>query len=662
MTAPEPLATNPAELLPDWEALVEKTLGGASFDKKLVTSTYDGFRINPLYGPHTPGGTPKNEPGLPGQFPCIRGRTASSTSVHGWDIRQIAQAGDIAATNELILEDLRGGVSSIQLDLWDGLTPRLQTFDELDQTLAGVHLDIAAIGLRAGPHFMASASQLITLWDKRGVDRSQARGSLGADPLGTLARGGMVPPSPATMYSAMAKLAQFSATELPQVRSVSIDSSPYHEAGASDAQCLGFALATGVSYLRVLTDAGLSTTEAASEIAFHLPLDANFFSAIATIRALRNLWSRVLNHCDKNTADASAWIHVLPSRRVLTQRAPWVNQLRNTVCCFAGAVAGADAITTLPHDAEYADPSSFSNRVARNTQNVLHAESHLSRVIDAAGGAYFIETLTEELSAKGWDHFSRVESDGGMARALANGTIASRIDTVATERDQHLAKRKQPITGVSEFANLEEGHLQPTGLSEAGPQRDPDPLTLDSESPLDHILNESSAHRVVTITHTMIGPLTLEKGLPLRRDARHFEALRDRSDSHLATHGQRPRVWLACLGTLAEHTTRAAFIRNLLAAGGIDAATSDASLTVEELAGACQRAGADMVVLCGTDSAYTESAQPASQALRAAGATWIGLAGRAREGMGDHIDNFLYLGCNVLEVLETIWTGVEQSA
>jgi len=249
-----------------------------------------------------------------------------------------------------------------------------------------------------------------------------------------------------------------------------------------------------------------------------------------------------------------------------------------------------------------------------------------------------------------------------MATAIADGSIASQIDTVANERDRHIAKRKQPITGVSEFANLDENHLETPELSDAHPQRAPDSLNLDSESPLDHILNESSAHRVVTITHTMIGPLTLEKGLPLRRDARHFEALRDRSDSHLETHGQRPRVWLACLGSLAEHTARATFTRNLLAAGGINAATSEASLTVDELADACQQEGASMVILCGTDSAYDAEAKRASQALRAAGATWVGLAGRAREDVADDIDTFLHLGCNVLEVLETIWTGVEQSA
>ena len=385
---------------------------------------------------------------------------------------------------------------------------------------------MAAISLKSGPHFMATASQLITLWDQRGVDRSEARGCLGADPLGTIARGGYVPADCTTMYAAMRKLATLSAKELPQVRSVSIDLGPYHEAGASNAQCLGIAMATGVAYLRELTEGGLSAEEAARErFHFHLPLDTHFFSAMATIRSLRNVWSRVLNQCGVTNPDTAAWIHVLPSRRVLTQRDPWVNQLRNTACCFAGAVAGADAITTLPHDGEYAAPSSFSAQVARNTHNVLQAESHLSRVIDAAGGAYFIETMTEALSSRGWSYFTEIESKGGMEAAYRDGVIVSDIETVVSSRDDQIAKRKQPITGVSEFANLNEDHLQLAELDEPEPTEAPADLLLSGESPLDQILSESSAHRVTTLTHTTIGPLSYQSGLPLRRDARHFEAL-----------------------------------------------------------------------------------------------------------------------------------------
>ena len=118
------------------------------------------------------------------------------------------------------------------------------------------------------------------------------------------------------------------------MKTASVSTQVYHAAGASDAQCLAYAMATAVSYLRAMESAGLEIGKAAEQIGFHLALDARFFAGIATIRACRSLWSKITQACG---SASGAWVRIHPTERILTKRDPWVNQLRNTATTFAGA-------------------------------------------------------------------------------------------------------------------------------------------------------------------------------------------------------------------------------------------------------------------------------------------------------------------------------------
>ncbi len=293
---------------------------------------------------------------------------------------------------------------------------------DLDRVLDGVRLDIAPVSIDCAGSFLPAAALLAALLEQRGVEPSAVRCAFNADPLGALMREGHLGVPLDVAMAELADLASWTASRYPNATSVEVGTGPYHHAGASSTQDLAFAVGTAVEYLRAMTRAGLGVDAAARQIVFGVSLGTQFFRAIAKLRALRLMWSRVVAECGGDPdAGRTLQIRARTSRRVLTSVDPWVNLLRNTVCCFAGAVGGADSITTAPMDAAIGLSDHFSRHLARNTQIILQEESHLNRVIDPAGGSWFIETLTAQLAEKAWAIFRQVEERGGMIAATAGG-------------------------------------------------------------------------------------------------------------------------------------------------------------------------------------------------------------------------------------------------
>jgi methylmalonyl-CoA mutase len=273
---------------------------------------------------------------------------------------------------------------------------------------------------------------------------------------------------------------------------------------------------------------------------------------------------------------------------------PWVNMLRTCVAAFAAGVGGADSVTVLPFDVRLGQPDALGRRNARNTSALLVHESHVARVADPAGGAYAIEKLTDDLAVAAWDELGRIESSGGVEAALADGSLAARIDEVVAQRDLQVARRKRPITGLTEFPNL----------AETLPERRPyagDPLAV-------------------------------------RPYGQAFEALRDDP--------ARQQVFLATMGTVAAHTARATFASNLLAAGGIDVVNPGRADDVGAVLAAYD--GQPVVCLTGSDAAYASWGAELVAALRGAGARWVILAGRPSDL---EVDDTCAMGVDALDFL-----------
>ncbi len=512
-----------------------------------------------------------------------------------------------------MLADLENGVTALWLAVGEAALP----VSGLARALDGVFLDLAPIALDAGDETGAAARELLRLYDAAGVARDAARGSLGADPLGREARTG----APAATDEAV-ELARLCAEQYPGLRALAVDALPYHEAGASAAEELGCSLATGVAYLRLLTDAGLTVEQAARQLEFRYAATADQFLTVAKLRAARRLWSRVAEVCGAGGTAAAAQVqHVVTSPVMMTRRDPYVNMLRTTIACLAAGVGGADAVTVLPFDHDLGLPDAFARRIARNTSSILLEESHLGRVADPAGGSWYVERLTDELASAAWTFFQELERAGGQTQALRSGMVGERIAATWAARGKKLAKRREPVTGVSEFPNLTE---KPVVREEAPAFR-----------PLGRAGGDGNGNA----------------GLPQVRRDEVFEALRARSDAHLAATGARPRVFLAALGPAAAHTARATFAANLFQAGGVEAVHDPASVDAETVAEAFAASGAALACVCSSDALYAEQAEAVAEALQSAGAARVYLAGRPAEFA--HVDAYVFAGCDAPAVLSS---------
>ena len=616
-----PLAAEfPAASREDWQRLVgavlaksgKPGLSGAAVEGALATEVEDGLRVQPLYTADDAA----PEPGWPGFAPFTRGGRAQGTAVSGWDVRQRHADPDPRRTNEAILADLANGVTSLWLAAGDPGLP----VSALPAVLKGVYLDLAGVALDAGAEFAAAADQLLALYADGPAEVPS--GNLGADPLGLVARTGQ-DAGLARQLADAADLAARCSGEFPGLRALVVDALPYHEAGASAAQELGLSLSTAVAYLRELTGAGLSAESAAGQLEFRYAAGADQFLTIAKLRAARRLWARVTQACGIGSAGAAQRQHAVTSTVMMTERDPWVNMLRATVACFAAGAGGADAVTVLPFDSALGLPDGFSRRIARNTQAILLEEVNLSRVIDPAGGSWYAERLTDSLARSAWDWFQQVERAGGHLAALRGGLIEARIAENWAKRSADLARRREPVTGVSEFPNLAERPLV----------RAPAPVRPGG-------------------------------GLPRVRRAAAFEALRARSDALLAQTGARPSIALAALGAPAAYTARTTFAANLFQAGGIETPLLEAGASPDAaaLAAAFTASGARAACLCASDTLYAGHAEAAAAALKAAGARYVVLAGRPGERRaayaGAGVDDFVYAGCDALAALGTVYDKI----
>ncbi|MBS1836242.1 MAG: methylmalonyl-CoA mutase small subunit [Actinobacteria bacterium] len=596
-----------------WLAAVDKVLKGAPFTK-LVSMTADGITVQPLYGPDDgPGGS--DEAGFPGQIPFTRGARAAGRTDVAWDVRSTATGSDPAIANARLLEDLERGVTSIEV-------PWLADGAALDATLDGVHLDLAPVLVRPGFDLTQAADALQSLWSRRGVADDAAVGGFGTDPIAALAEHGAVGQDPAALLVELGRLAARTAQRFPSVRAVTVSTLPAVESGASEAQELAVMLSTAAAYLRAMAAAGLDADAAAGQIEVELAADSDVFATIAKLRAARRLWSTLLAACGATEGAQAPKLHVRVARRMLTRRDPWVNLLRVTAAVFAAGIGGADGVTAVPYDLLLSEPGDLGRRMARNTQLLLQEESNLGRVLDPAGGSSYVESLTDELASVAWKDLQEVEAAGGMPAVLLDGTLAARIAVVRDARLARVATRRAPITGVSEFPNLDE----------------------EPPSPVADVVGAAADEPLL---------------VPVRWAAR-FEDLRDRADAARAG-GRDPVVFLANLGPVATHTARATYAKNLFEAGGLRATTSERGASSgfdsgEDAAADFAASGARLVCICSSDDRYEQHAAATASALRSAGATRVYLAGNpggrraAEEAAG--VDEFVHLGVDVAEVLE----------
>ena len=458
---------------------------------------------------------------------------------------------------------------------------------------------------------MAAAEALAAAFAASG--KENIRGSLGIDPIGFAALNGTTPD-----LSVIARAVEL-AKPFPGVRPIVVDASRYDSMGAGDVAQLAYALATGIEYVRALTDLGLSADEAFDSILFRVSANTNQFVTISRLRALRTLWNRVGEVLGVSPEKRGAVQHAVTSLREITRDDAYVNVLRGTISAFAAAVGQAEFITVLPLDTVIGLPDVLTRRIARNTQVVLAEESNIGRVNDPAGGAWFVESMTKQLCEKAWELFGQLD-EKGMAAAIADGTVADQLKEINEARAKLLATRKLPLTGVSMFPN----HL------------------------------EKALERAPRPAAPKLG------GIPFVRDSQVFEDLRDRSKAAKKA----PTVLLACLGTRRDFGGREGFTSNLYHVGGINTVIAEGT-NPEVFVKAMQEAGTDIAVLCSSAKVYAAHGLAVAKALKEAGAQEVRLAGQLKELGGDEaevnavIDGNVFDGMNVVELLTSTLDKLE---
>ncbi len=595
----------------DWRALVDASLKGRSYET-LRTRTADGIIIEPVYG------TAENAPPLPA--------APARTSAEAWTLVQRADMPDIAAANSQMLDDLTNGASGISLVLPGSITAgasgvAVTDARSLQRLFEGVELDLIDLRLDGGRHGRDLALLVLDEYKRRRLDLSRCSLTLGLDPLGAYAHGGKVTERSelSRRFGDMFTLATGMDHQGPVTQA---DTRVYHGAGCSEAQELGFALATAVDYLRMLEAGGIAPADAAPRMSMMLTADADQFITIAKLRAARLLWARLLDV--SGLAPTPVTLHVETAARMMSKRDPHVNLLRATTASFAAGIGGADSVSVLPFTHALGLPDGFARRMARNVQSLLLEESRVGRVRDATAGSGHVEDLTHELARSAWSIFQTIETAGGMMACLTDGKVQAMIADVRAARDTNIARRKIPLTGVSEFPNLNEA-----------PNK-----TLDMSVPADwNIAGASPTAGVETCSP-----------LQQHRLAEGFEALRDASDVHLADTGPRPAVFLAALGKPADFTVRATWMSNLLASGGIDAVTGPPEeFAASKLGIAC---------ICSSDTVYASGAEAAARSLAQQGAKHIMMAGKPGEMEAvltvAGVQRFVHAGQNMLELLNEL--------
>lgn len=617
-----------------WRALVDKALKGADFERKLVHRTADGIAVKPLYAR----GDAMPEASAPGTAPFTRG-TNSAVQGLGWDITTAIEAGDAAAANRGILADLEGGANGVMAVVAAPGQSGVGITSAADWAtlLTGVYLDLATIHVDAGLGAVAAGRALLGALPALNGTPGRRKLCLGLDPIGHLARHGTtIVPLDAALEPAVGLACEFRAAE-PGARTMTASGLPYHEAGASEAQELAAMAATLVAYLRVFEGRGIAPADAFRQMSVHLAADTDIFSTASKLRAARTLIARIGEVSGAREAAGAVRIMALTSRRMMARRDPWTNMLRTTVATAAAAFGGADAILTRPFTDALGEPDAFARRIARNTQIVAQEESGLGRVIDPAGGSWYVEQLTDKLAREAWRQFQEIEANGGIVAALRTGLIQKKIGEVAAERAKAIATGKLELTGVSAFPLL-----GPDGIS-AAPRAEAAPVTAMPE----------------------IEPLA-----PIRLAA-PFENLRDCADEAAARTGRPPTVFLATLGSPAAYSARATWITNLLASGGIAVAlgvrtskgpgsdTADGGIDSPAAAAeAFAASGVKVAVIASSDAEYAALAEPVVLALRAAGATHVVMAGRPGEAEASYrasgVDRFIYAGQDAVATLREL--------
>ena len=588
----------------EWKAKINVDLKGADYNKKLVWRTNEGFNVQPFYrredieGLYTLGS-------MPGQFPFVRGTREDNN----WLIRQQVEGKDAAELNRNALYILNRGVDSLGFKLSG-------EFDlaELPELLRDIDLKKVEINIQCCPRRAAEVAKALVEYVKAQGAAEEFKGSIDFNPYKRLLRHGLklnrdIKDMALEVYNA--------AKELKGLRCFAVDTYMLNNAGAYITQELGYALAWGAQWMTMMTEAGLTPAEAGCRIKFNMGISSNYFMELAKFRAGRMLWAEIVKAYNPECECACKMkVHAVTSQFNQTIYDAHVNLLRSMTETMSAALAGVDSIETLPFDLQYKCPDEFSERIARNQQLLLREESHLDKVVDPAGGSYYIEVLTASIAEQAWKLFLDVEEKGGFRAIVENGELQKAINESNVKRHTDVARRKEILLGTNQYPNF-------------------------NEKALDKV-NEGKCCNCGCAADGAVDFINFD------RAASQFEQLRLDTERS----GKRPKVFMLTIGNLAMRLARAQFSANFFGCAGYEIIDNIGFESVKAGVDAAMEKGADIVVLCSSDDEYAQYAPEAYKELN--GRALFVVAGAPAcmdELKAQGIEDFIHVRVNVLDTL-----------
>ena len=566
--------------------------------------TNEGFNVQPMYRAEDIASLNTTD-SLPGEYPFVRGTRVEND----WLTRQEIVAETAKEANEKALDVLTKGVTSL------GFKVKEATSEELQTLLAGI--DVAAVELNFSTCIKKAetfATVLVAYLKEKGLE-TKFRGSIDFNPLKKALKHGVAFNGDAV---AIAKNILEAVKDVPALKVLSVNSVMLSNAGSYIFQELGYAMAWGAEWLTLLTDAGVDAATVASRIKFNMGVSSDYFMELAKFRAARMLWAQIVKQYGVEDEACKMTVHAITSSYNQTIYDAHVNLLRSQTETMSAALAGVDSITTVPFDNAYQTPDDFSERIARNQQFLLKEESHLDKVVDPAGGSYYVETLTVSIAAEAWKLFLAVEENGGFFAMVGNGEIQKAIRETSEKRHTDVARRKEILLGTNQYPNI----------------------------------NEMAASKIAKGAGCGCGcgcgQEESGEGLPTARAASDFEALR------LATEAasNRPKVFMLTIGNLAMRLARAQFSTNFFGCAGYEIIDNLGFETVEAGVDEALAKGADIIVLCSSDDEYATLAPEAYKYLAGRAEFVVAGAPACTEDLkAVGINDYVHVRCNVLETL-----------
>lgn len=693
----------------EWKKQVENELKGESFDKKLITKTYEGINLNPIYTKDDLTDLPfiNNYPGFDN---FLRGSKASGYHSSAWEIAQEYSYALPEEINQALRYDLQRGLNSINISLdfptllgrdadqskvgevgngglsISGIRKMQVLFDNIDLTEYPIHINA---GFSALPFVLLFASYTRELR----IGLMNVRGSITSDPYDFLTKYGFLPISLSKIFDEIKTATQLMIRSSSPVRTIGVSSYNYANAGASAVQELAFVFSTAVEYLNQMIERGLDIKDVIQRIKFTFGIGSFYFMEISKLRAARILWRNILKAYDLSEEDFKFYVHCKSIDFNKTITDPYVNLLRGTTESFSAIIGGADAITTNPFNSLFNQPDNFSRRIARNTQIILKEESHLDQVIDPAAGSYFVEKLTKDICSAAWDIFIQIQENGGMFESLKSGFIQNEVKKTAEARKTDYAKRKSILVGTNNYVNPKEEIEKVTEpdyseiyrkrveyiqkyrisgddkkhqailekLQKIADTKSYDLVDLAIEAYIDGaaVGEISSSIRTYEKDEIKIEPLDFA------RASEPFEQLRRKSEEYKKKHGRKPKVFLATMGPLKQYKARADFSRGFFEVGGFEIIYPSAGFnSSEDAVDAALESNAEIITICSTDETYPDLVPAITKGIKEKSVNKVVvLAGYPKDQIEQHkasgVDEFIYLGANVIEIISEILKKIE---